>query len=62
MPWAAGPREVIAQLAAWRDAVAILDRLPHSLADEIRARLRALGADASGGGGSQLTGAATAAR
>jgi DNA-binding SARP family transcriptional activator/tetratricopeptide (TPR) repeat protein len=28
--------------AAWREAVAILDRLPHPLADEVRARLRDL--------------------
>jgi tetratricopeptide (TPR) repeat protein len=42
--------------AAWHDAVAILDRLPHPLADEVRARLRELG------GPSQLTGAAIAAR
>jgi tetratricopeptide (TPR) repeat protein len=51
-----------AAAAAWRDAVAILDRLPHPLADEIRARLRELGTDASAGGPGQLTGAATAAR
>ena len=43
--------------AAWHEAVAILDRLPHPLADEVRARLRDLPADAG-----QLTGAATAAR
>jgi DNA-binding SARP family transcriptional activator/tetratricopeptide (TPR) repeat protein len=42
---------------AWREAVAILDRLPHPLADEVRARLRDLPADQD-----QLTGAATAAR
>ncbi len=45
-----------AATAAWRDAVAILDRLPHPLADEVRARLREAGES------SQLTGAATAAR
>jgi DNA-binding SARP family transcriptional activator/tetratricopeptide (TPR) repeat protein len=31
-----------AAAAAWREAVAVLDRLPHPLADEIRVRLRAL--------------------
>jgi tetratricopeptide (TPR) repeat protein len=51
---AEGDREAAA--AAWRDAVAILDRLPHPLADEIRARLRDPGEPG------QLTGAATAAR
>ena len=35
--------------AAWREAVAILDRLPHPLADEVRARLRDLGEDDPGG-------------
>jgi DNA-binding SARP family transcriptional activator/tetratricopeptide (TPR) repeat protein len=45
-----------AAAAAWRDAVAILDRLPHPLADEVRARLRELGEP------SHLTGAAIAAR
>ena len=39
--------------AAWREAVAILDRLPHPLADEVRVRLRDL---------DRLTGAATTAR
>ena len=60
--------------AAWREAVAILDRLPHPLADEVRARLRDLdtedsqgrgerqGAPASPAGPGQLTGTATAAR
>ncbi len=58
--------------AAWREAVTILDRLPHPLADEIRARLRALdgqdghGREEQGGAGradtGYLTGAATAAR
>jgi len=43
--------------AVWREAVAILDRLPHPLADDVRARLRALPADAG-----PVTGAATAAR
>ena len=43
--------------AAWRESVAILDRLPHPLADEVRARLRDLDAEPG-----QLTGAATAAR
>jgi len=42
---------------AWREAIAILDRLPHPLADEIRARLRDLPADAD-----HLTGAAAPAR
>jgi DNA-binding SARP family transcriptional activator/tetratricopeptide (TPR) repeat protein len=45
-----------AATAAWRDAVAILDRLPHPLADDVRARLREHGASG------ELTGAATAAR
>jgi DNA-binding SARP family transcriptional activator/Tfp pilus assembly protein PilF len=39
-----------AAAAAWREAVAILDRLPHPLADELRTRLR------------DLEGAATTAR
>jgi DNA-binding SARP family transcriptional activator/tetratricopeptide (TPR) repeat protein len=39
--------------AAWREAVAILDRLPHPLADEVRVRLRDL---------DRLTGTATTAR
>jgi tetratricopeptide (TPR) repeat protein len=42
---------------AWREASAILDRLPHPLADEIRAKLRDLPADAG-----RLTGAASPAR
>ena len=59
---------------AWREAVAILDRLPHPLADEVRIRLRGL-PEASHGRAEQaaadpagpadrghLTGAATAAR
>lgn len=40
---AEGDREAAA--AAWRESVAILDRLPHALADEVRARLRDLGED-----------------
>ena len=58
--------------AAWRESVAILDRLPHPLADEVRARLRALDdqdgreGDEPGGAGpadtGHLTGAATTAR
>ncbi len=48
--------------AAWREAAAILDRLPHPLADEVRARLHDLPADADPSDASQLTGAATAAR
>jgi DNA-binding SARP family transcriptional activator/tetratricopeptide (TPR) repeat protein len=51
-----------AAATAWRDAVAILDVMPHPLADEIRARLRELGADDAPGGPGRLTGAATAAR
>ena len=39
--------------AAWREAVAVLDRLPHPLADEVRVRLGDL---------DRLTGAATTAR
>ena len=53
---AEGDRE--AARTAWRDAIVILDRLPHPLADEVRAKLSALGP----GGHGQLTGAATAAR
>jgi DNA-binding SARP family transcriptional activator/tetratricopeptide (TPR) repeat protein len=41
--------------AAWREAVAMLDRVPHPAANEVRARLRALEARA----GQDLTGAAT---
>jgi len=58
--------------AAWRESVAILDRLPHPLAEEVRARLQALdaedghGREEQGGADSadtgHLTGAATAAR
>ncbi len=55
--------------AAWREAVAILDRLPHPLADDVRARLRdlrpedAAGSDGDGNvGPDELTGAVTAAR
>lgn len=44
--------------AAWRESVAILDRLPHPLADEVRAKLSDLGPGEPG----HLTGAATAAR
>ena len=43
---------------AWRDAIVILDRLPHPLADEVRIKLSGLGPGEHG----QLTGAATAAR
>ena len=58
--------------AAWRESVTVLDRLPHPLADEVRARLRALDAqdghrsEDQGGAGQadagHLTGAATSAR
>jgi tetratricopeptide (TPR) repeat protein len=55
--------------AAWHEAVAVLDRLPHPRADEVRARLRDLESeDAEGSQGDgpvgpdQLTGAATATR
>jgi DNA-binding SARP family transcriptional activator/tetratricopeptide (TPR) repeat protein len=44
--------------AAWHESVAILDRLPHPLADEVRAKLSDLGPGEPG----QLAGAATAAR
>jgi len=44
--------------AAWRESVAILDRLPHPLADEVRAKLSDLGPGEPG----PMTGAATAAR
>jgi tetratricopeptide (TPR) repeat protein len=53
---AEGDRE--AARAAWHDAIVILDRLPHPLADEVRAKLSGLGPGEPG----QLTGAATAAR
>ena len=53
---AEGDRE--AARTAWRDAIVILDRLPHPLADEVRAKLSGLGPGEHG----QLTGAATAAR
>ncbi len=58
--------------AAWRGSVTVLDRLPHPLADEVRARLGALDgqdgyrSEEQGGAGQadtgQLTGAATSAR
>ena len=58
--------------AAWRESVVILDRLPHPLADEVRAQLSDLGAEegqqgetapgAGPGEPGQLTGAATAVR
>ena len=52
--------------AAWRESVAILDRLPHPLADEVRARLHALDGQEQGGVGpadtGYLSGAATATR
>ena len=67
---AEGDRE--AARAAWRESVAILDRLPHPLADEVRAKLSDLGAKEGPRGGKapgagpgkpgQLTGAAAAAR
>ena len=44
--------------AAWRESIAILDRIPHPLADEVRAKLSDLGPGEPG----HLTGAATAAR
>jgi DNA-binding SARP family transcriptional activator/tetratricopeptide (TPR) repeat protein len=53
---AEGDRE--AARTAWHEAVATLDRLPHPLADEVRAKLSDLGPGEPG----QLTGAATAAR
>jgi tetratricopeptide (TPR) repeat protein len=52
--------------AAWREAVAILDRLPHPLADEVRVKLRDLQSRATAGANradpGHLTGAATTAR
>ncbi len=61
-----------AAAAAWRESVTVLDRLPHPLADEVRAKLDALdgadghGSEEQGGAGpadtGHLTGAATAAR
>jgi DNA-binding SARP family transcriptional activator/Tfp pilus assembly protein PilF len=53
---AEGDRE--AARTAWHDAIVMLDRLPHPLADDVRAKLSALGPGEHG----QLTGAATAAR
>jgi len=44
--------------AAWHDAIVILDRLPHPLADEVRVKLSDLGPEEPG----QLTEAVTAAR
>jgi tetratricopeptide (TPR) repeat protein len=55
-----GEGSVTGAEAAWREAVAILDRLPHPLADEIRARLRALEAGPADRG--QLAGTVTTAR
>ncbi len=60
---AEGDREAAA--AAWREAIAILDRLPHALADEVRIRLHDLGDERPAGGPAdpdQLTGAVTATR
>jgi tetratricopeptide (TPR) repeat protein len=55
-----------AAAAAWRQGAVILDRLPHPLADELRARLRRLAEDRAAGAGSaaasQLNRAGTAAR
>jgi DNA-binding SARP family transcriptional activator/tetratricopeptide (TPR) repeat protein len=55
-----------AAAAAWREAVAVLDRLPHPLADEVRVRLRALASqdlpEPDHAGLDRLTGAATTAR
>ncbi len=53
---AEGDRE--AARKAWHEAVVILDRLPHPLADDIRAKLNDLGPGEPG----HLTGTATAAR
>jgi len=47
--------------AAWHDAIVILDRLPHPLADELRAKLSDLAPESPGERG-HLTGAASAAR
>jgi tetratricopeptide (TPR) repeat protein len=54
-----GEGSPVAAAAAWREAITILDRLPHPLADEIRVRLRALG---SGEDLNTRTEAATTAR
>jgi DNA-binding SARP family transcriptional activator/tetratricopeptide (TPR) repeat protein len=63
--------DLVAAQEAWRRSVAILDRLPHALADEIRARLEDLDSDirpdashpdASRPDAGHLTGAATTAR
>ena len=64
--------DLVAAEAAWHESVAILDRLPHPLADEVRARLDALdgqdgyGREEQGGANpadaDYLSGAATAAR
>ncbi|MGD0239171.1 MAG: BTAD domain-containing putative transcriptional regulator [Streptosporangiaceae bacterium] len=61
---AEGDREGAA--AAWREAVTVLDRLPHALADEVRARLRDLSesdpAAEDSAAPDELTGAVTASR
>ncbi len=55
-----------AAAAAWRQGAAILDRLPHPLADELRARIRRVEDEGSPGAGlataSQLNQAGTPAR
>ncbi len=48
--------DLAAAEAAWRESVAILDRLPHPLADEVRVRLRNLDGD-DGPGREQRPGA-----
>jgi DNA-binding SARP family transcriptional activator/tetratricopeptide (TPR) repeat protein len=58
---AEGDREAAA--AAWREAVTILDRLPHPLVDEVRSRLRDLSEAGPGEAGpGELTEAVTAVR
>jgi tetratricopeptide (TPR) repeat protein len=59
-----GEGNSLAAEAAWREAVTILDRLPHPLADEVRARLRALesGTGPAGPGGPARLETATTAR
>jgi DNA-binding SARP family transcriptional activator/tetratricopeptide (TPR) repeat protein len=48
--------------AAWRRSVAILDRLPHPLADEVRAKLRDLETHSAPAAPGDLAGAATTVR
>jgi DNA-binding SARP family transcriptional activator/tetratricopeptide (TPR) repeat protein len=58
---AEGDRQAAA--AAWREAVTVLDRLPHGLVNEVRARLRDLSeSEGAPADPEQLSGAVTASR